>query len=150
MLEIKDQFSNSKEDRFDCETILSTYSNLYNHPKLIPIERQRKLKINPITGIVSNDSLGLTKKNLRLLNSLNNETVADDKRSIKSRASQISVLSERPKDESPEERKQRKAAFKQYKQERRSEKKANKLAFKIEGDKHLKELKTRLNAVKLV
>ena len=24
-----------KEDKFDCESIISTYSNIYNHPKLI-------------------------------------------------------------------------------------------------------------------
>lgn len=31
---------NEKEDRFDCESIISTYSNLYNHPKLISEPRK--------------------------------------------------------------------------------------------------------------
>lgn len=25
-----------EKDKWDCESILSTYSNIYNHPKLIP------------------------------------------------------------------------------------------------------------------
>lgn len=150
VLEIEDKFSKDSEDRFDCETILSTYSNLYNHPKLIRTERSRKLRVDPVTGVVSQDSLGLTKKNLRLLDSLNDESMSCDRRSVNSRASRISVLSERHKNETPEERRERKAAFKEYKRERRTEKKANKLAFKIEGDKHLKEIKNKLNGMKLV
>lgn len=47
------------EDRvrpFDCESILSTYSNIYNHPKLIEEPRRRapKIEINPKTGVPTN------------------------------------------------------------------------------------------------
>ena len=35
---------NEKEDRFDCESIISTYSNLYNHPKLI--SEPRKISVS--------------------------------------------------------------------------------------------------------
>lgn len=31
-----------KKERWDCESILSTYSNIYNHPKLITEEKVRK------------------------------------------------------------------------------------------------------------
>jgi protein LTV1 len=31
-----------KEDRWDCESILSTYSNIYNHPKLIEVASIKK------------------------------------------------------------------------------------------------------------
>ena len=37
---------NEKEDRFDCESIISTYSNLYNHPKLI--SEPRKISVGSI------------------------------------------------------------------------------------------------------
>lgn len=43
---------------FDCESILSTYSNIYNHPKLIDEPRRRsrvaKIEINPKTGVPTN------------------------------------------------------------------------------------------------
>ena len=32
------------EDRFDCESIISTYSNIYNHPKLI--SEPRRIQVN--------------------------------------------------------------------------------------------------------
>jgi protein LTV1 len=30
-------------DKWDCESILSTYSNIYNHPKLIPREQSNNM-----------------------------------------------------------------------------------------------------------
>ena len=30
-----DEGANKREDKWDCESIISTYSNIYNHPKLI-------------------------------------------------------------------------------------------------------------------
>lgn len=47
-------------------------------------------------------------------------------------ASRVSELSIRNKHETPEEKKARKGAFKEFKRERRIEKKANKNAFKEE------------------
>lgn len=32
-------------DKWDCESILSTYSNIYNHPKLIPREQSKNTVI---------------------------------------------------------------------------------------------------------
>jgi protein LTV1 len=32
-------------DKWDCESILSTYSNIYNHPKLIPREQSKNMVI---------------------------------------------------------------------------------------------------------
>lgn len=46
-----------KARNWDCESILSTYSNIYNHPKLIEIEGKRrvsKISINPKTGVPEN------------------------------------------------------------------------------------------------
>lgn len=43
-----------KNNRWDCESILSTYSNIYNHPKLIEEPRKTKIRINPKTGVPEN------------------------------------------------------------------------------------------------
>ena len=42
VITIEDEAAN--DDRFDCESIISTYSNLYNHPKMIS-EPRRKLSV---------------------------------------------------------------------------------------------------------
>lgn len=67
-----------KERAFDCETILSTYSNIYNHPKLIEEPRKvrpPKIQINPKTGLPENvlhgDSKQLTTKALARLDAAN-------------------------------------------------------------------------------
>lgn len=52
-LEVEDD---SPDKKWDCESILSTYSNAYNHPKLIDETRRKKSKIviNPKTGVPAN------------------------------------------------------------------------------------------------
>lgn len=52
--------------------------------------------------------------------------------------SQLSTLSIRPKDESPEERRMRKKLLKEYRKERRIEKKMNTEAFKEEAKRQVK------------
>lgn len=42
------------EKRWDCESILSTYSNIYNHPKLIEEPRRQRIRINAKTGVPEN------------------------------------------------------------------------------------------------
>merc|ERR1712071_602296 len=99
------------ERKWDCESILSTYSNIYNHPKLIS-EPSKKIQIDPKTGI-PRDVLGkpgLTKKFLDQLNEATNDG-DDDTRSLISTLSTISI---RPKDETPEQRKERKALVKDF------------------------------------
>jgi len=123
------------EDRWDAESILSTYSNKFNHPKLIS-ERSTvdKIELSSKTGIPKNTlGRGLTAAALRQLDMENREELTDDdiddNQSITSRVSQLSI---RNKHETIEEKRQRKLALKEYKRERRIEKKANTLAFKQE------------------
>lgn len=52
--------------------------------------------------------------------------------------SQLSTLSIRPKNEAPEDRKERKKALKDYRKERRLEKKLNSEAFKEEAKRQVK------------
>lgn len=53
-LEVTDD---SNDKKWDCESVLSTYSSAYNHPKLITEPRSRKnskIVINPKTGVPIN------------------------------------------------------------------------------------------------
>nr|CAG4642616.1 EOG090X08PQ [Evadne anonyx] len=127
------------ERKWDCESILSTYSNLYNHPKLIS-EPSKKIQVDPKTGI-PRDVLGkpgLTKKFLDQFN----EATGDQDDDTQSMISTLSTISIRPKDETPAQRKERKMLVKDYRRERRMEKKANSLAFKEEK---LRQEKQNLN-----
>ncbi|TRY61285.1 hypothetical protein TCAL_03693, partial [Tigriopus californicus] len=119
------------KERWDCESILSTYSNIYHRPKMIsePSRKVRPIIISSKTGMPE-DALGkgLTKGALRQLD--RDTQVLDDETCTL--ASRVSALSIRPKHETLEEKKNRKKAFQQFKRERRMEKKANTLAFKEE------------------
>ncbi|XP_038218416.1 protein LTV1 homolog [Zerene cesonia] len=142
------------QEKWDCETILSTYSNLYNHPKLIEEPKKQKIKINTKTGLPE-DTLGkdnkLTMKSLAKFNAMNQENGSDSDDDGRTNAetvlSTLSVLSIRPKDETPEEKKERKRLLKEYRKERRIEKKANKEAFKEEKKRQEKIMLNNRNNV---
>jgi len=126
---------NPDEKRWDCESIISTYSNIYNHPALIkddpPIQ---KIRINPKTGIPIVHQR-LTAQALKSLN--NKDSLKSDSKSI---ISTFSMLSIRSKNETLEEKHKRKSALKEYRKERRAERKANTIAFKEQKKKLEKEL----------
>ncbi|XP_064649507.1 protein LTV1 homolog [Lineus longissimus] len=122
------------EEKWDCESILSTYSTLYNHPTTIKEPKKpKKIVVDPRTGLPETSPpmqvQGLTEKEIQ-------QAFTE-----KDRADKASTF--RPKDESAEEKKDRKQAVKDERRERRAEKKATKQAFK---DEHLKQQKERLNA----
>lgn len=133
-LEVDDR----EEKKWDCESILSTYSNIYNHPKLIEEpKRNRKIKINPKTGLPENvlgsEGGKLTMKSLAKLEQGESAKSSGPKSLCDgSVISTLSVLSIRPKDETPEERRERKKLLKEYRAERRIERKANTMAFKTQ------------------
>merc|ERR1712156_477383 len=113
----------------DEETILTTYSTLYNHPKLISEPKKLgPIKLSSKTGI-PRDTLGrgLTSAALKQLDLENNSRADED--DLKSRMTECSI---RPKHETKEEKKARKNEVKMVRRERREEKKANILAFKSE------------------
>jgi len=129
------------EDRFDCESILTTYSTLYNHPKMISEPSIKPIRINPKTGIpkdvLGKTGPGLTSAALKQLDrendrfeSLQNNCQNDVE--TMTLASRVSELSFRNKHESQEEKKARKQAVKEFRAERRVERKANQDAFKEE------------------
>lgn len=149
-LEVDDDSEGAQKKKWDCESILSTYSNIYNHPKLIEEARKvrvsGKIQLNPKTGIPldtleGGDTSTLTASKLAKLNAgggLAGQSGAPKSLCAQSVISTLSVLSLRPKDETPEERNERKKMLKEYRAERRFEKKANTVAFKEEGKKQVK------------
>jgi len=109
---------------WDCESILSTYSNKYNHPVIIKEEGKiRKITI-PRNPLKSN----LTKSQLKTLES-ESESEEEDENDNVSVATSFNI---RIKGETQEQRRERKALFKEAKRESRKLKKENKLAFKNE------------------
>ncbi|XP_058128830.1 protein LTV1 homolog [Anopheles ziemanni] len=143
------EVENSEQKKWDCESILSTYSNIYNHPKLIEEpKRNRKIKINSKTGLPENvlgsEGGKLTMKSLAKLEQGESAKASGPKSLCDgSVISTLSVLSLRPKDETLEEKRERKKLLKEYRAERRIERKANTQAFKEE--KKMQE-KSKINA----
>ena len=130
------------EDRFDCESILTTYSTLYNHPKMISEPSIKPIRINPKTGVpkdvLGKTGPGLTSAALKQLDRENDRfeslknNCQNDVLETMTLASRVSELSFRNKHESQDEKKARKQAVKEFRKERRIERKANQDAFKEE------------------
>lgn len=125
-----------KDDRFDCESILSTYSTLYNHPQTIS-EKKPVIELSKKSGLplgVLTDK-PITKKQM-------------DK--IEHKITRIlPEVPDRKKDETKEEKKARKQMVKEHRRERRVEKKINKMAFKQEEKAQIQQMKQTANMVKL-
>ena len=150
-LEIDDP--DKKKEKWDCESILTTYSTLYNRPKLI---KEDRIRVCSKTGIPKDilGKSGLTESALKKLNRQNADADIPVRRMVGSESdedyesedcddaqtisSRISAISFRNKHETPEEKKARKLAVKELKKERRVEKKANTTAFKLEKRKQEK------------
>lgn len=132
---------------YDCQSILTLNSeNKYKHkPSMIPNlpsmkKPKNKIQIHPVTGIPIN-TLGNNKSQLtiRSLAQFDAENNANDLKAAGGKSiaaesciSRLTALSMRSKNESKEEKHERKQALKDYRRERRLEKKANMLAFKDE------------------
>ncbi|XP_078037900.1 LTV1 ribosome biogenesis factor [Augochlora pura] len=134
-----------QKDKWDCESVISTYSNIYNHPKLISEPKIEKIKVHSRTGIPKNildaSSGKLTAKNLAQFDQENEKSKPRGPQSVaETMKSTLSILSIRPKNETSEDRKERKKALKEYRKERRIERKANSEAFKEEKKRQEKIL----------
>ncbi|KAG7493009.1 hypothetical protein MATL_G00020740 [Megalops atlanticus] len=130
-------------EKWDCESIISTYSNLYNRPKLIQDPPKLKpIKVSSKTGIPLGvlPRKGLTAKQTERMERINDSDLPRV------------CTQPRHKEESREERKARKQAIKEERKERRTEKKANKMAFKQEKARQEKEqmnLRSNMQGLKL-
>ena len=125
------------EDRWDCESILDTYSNTENHPHIIDDgSRARRLariqaslestSKEPIKPIALSHKTGLP---LGILKPLSRSSPITDEPAAEN------LGRARSKNETAEEKRARKASLKDEKRSRRVEKKMNQQAFKQEQKK---------------
>ncbi|KAI0830773.1 LTV-domain-containing protein [Trametes gibbosa] len=124
-----------KKDRWDCETILTTYSNLENHPRLIKARNSRsvpKIRLDPKTGLPSVVQEQSARRQPRAESSETDEDNED------SRPVRITVS--RSKHETAEEKKVRKQAVKAERQARRSEKKVTRESYSKEVKRQVQSL----------
>ncbi|KAL4640847.1 hypothetical protein GN956_G11231 [Arapaima gigas] len=118
-------------EKWDCESILSTYSNLYNRPKLIKDPpKMKSIRVSRKTGVPLGvlPEKGPTARQVERMQRINDLDLP-----------RVSTQP-RPREESKKERKVRKQAIKEERKERRTEKKANKMAFKQEKARQEREL----------
>nr|GMC50339.1 protein LTV1 homolog [Ipomoea batatas] len=138
--------SSSESEIWDCETIVSTYSNLDNHPGQIEVpgaRRKKKLATIPEASNSSAPIISLKGKEKLPVDFLPNrgkdssgkkerkKQVADEEDSAKSKAEQLKR--KQHGQESKEEKKERKAAVKEEKREARRAKKEMKELYKSEA-----------------
>ncbi|KAH7334458.1 Low temperature viability protein-domain-containing protein [Rhizoctonia solani] len=124
-----------EHDRWDCETILSTYSNLENHPRLILARDRRpvpRIQLDPRTGLPSvtgdedQHDVSSTHRTARPGTTAREEVLGE------TAAQPAQTTISRPRNESKEDKKARKEAARNQKQIRRTEKSAMKEAFATE------------------
>lgn len=132
----------TRENRVDCESILSFNSTLYNHPRLI-VEgngkrRRNTLKSTDIDMANEDDDCDARSRSGKPAHSI-----------ASSRASVLSRLSVRPPDETPQDKKARKKALKLYRHERRQERKQNQAIFKKEKSNLAKQEKNNQPTLRL-
>ncbi|KAL0480663.1 ltv1 [Acrasis kona] len=126
-----DKVEVKKEQKWDAESIISTYSNLENHPKLII---EKKVNLSKKSGIP-----------LNVLPKKENEEEEEDDQDLHE-----NMGIPRAADETQEEKKERKKFVKMYKKMMREQKKALKTAFKSEEVKQSKILADPSSRQKIV
>lgn len=145
-----------EEEQWDCETIVSTYSNMDNHPTILreeSLNKKKKKKKSALLATMDDEALALAAQNktkivlskktgmpLGVFETAKKEK--DDREVAKAAeedddAAAALLLSKRAKSETKEEKKARKEAVKQLKNQRRQEKKQWKTAFKDEEQRQL-------------
>lgn len=131
------------DEKWDCETIISTYSNIYNRPKIIQEpQKSKQIRVSSKTGIPLEvlPSRGPTAKQAERMTRINDSDLP-----------RVGTQT-RDKKESTEEKRARKQAIKGERKERRAEKKANKTAFKeekVRQEKQLVNIRNNIQGLKL-
>ncbi|CAE6489957.1 unnamed protein product [Rhizoctonia solani] len=135
ILEPYDIDAGYEQDRWDCETILSTYSNLENHPRLILARDRRpvpRIQLDPRTGLPSVTGDGDQHDVSSIHRSIPPGTAARNEVLGETAAEPAQKTMNRPRNESKEDKKARKEAVRNQKQIRRAEKSIMKEAFATE------------------
>ncbi|OBZ86766.1 Protein LTV1 [Choanephora cucurbitarum] len=128
-----------QRETWDVQTVISTYSNLENHPSLISDRGpSRRIRIDPKTGMPVLVEVPRKPKEEK------EEEVESEEESEEEEVENKGVA--RSKKESKEEKKARKQAVKEAKKNRREEKKTTKAAFKNEENRQKKVLQQQRQA----
>ncbi|CDH58466.1 low temperature viability protein [Lichtheimia corymbifera JMRC:FSU:9682] len=135
-----------QRETWDCQTVLSTYSNLENHPAMISDRGpKKKIVINPKTGmpsLVEKEPKKPRHQPIQEEQDDNEEEEDEDEEEIEP----VNLGVARSKKESKDEKKARKAAVKEAKKNRRETKKSTKEAFKQEETRQRKTLQQQRKA----
>jgi protein LTV1 len=137
-----------KEEGWDAETILSTYSTTENHPTMIKLARRPKngqgaIQLDPRTGLPLGVMLPLEEERARAAaegaatgeGSEDEGEEGEDEGEEGEEGEPFNAGAARPKKECKDEKKARKAEAKEAQAARRAEKKATKKAFSHERTK---------------
>merc|ERR1711968_238755 len=127
--QLPDHYIHEKEEaQWDCETVVSTYSNLENHPKLLDddINRISKIRLSKKTGI----ALGTLENTGRGTRGKVSTIEEEDEEEYEEEKVNLGVA--RSKKETKAEKAARKNAVEEEKRRRREEKKGSKQEFKKE------------------
>ncbi|KDO22292.1 hypothetical protein SPRG_12132 [Saprolegnia parasitica CBS 223.65] len=132
------------EDQWDCETIVSTYSNLDNHPTLLrePRRENPKKKKKNANHIILSSKTGMPLN----ITPISEEAESQHDDAVSYVGSVVPQLV-RNRQETKEEKKERKLAAKAHKQERRTDKKETKNIFKDEKIRQLNQHGPRAGSV---
>ncbi|CAO3693312.1 unnamed protein product [Rhizopus stolonifer] len=132
-----------KRATWDCQTIISTYSNLENHPSLINDKGpQKRIRIDPKTGMPV--LVEVERKQKKKESEETDEEEEEEEEEDESIPENKGVA--RSKAESKDEKKARKNAAKEAKKNRREEKKTNQAMFKNEENRQKRVLQQQRQA----
>jgi protein LTV1 len=149
--------SDQEKNAWDCQSILSTYSNIYNRPKILDVPKIQ-LKNGIPVEYTKKKHAELVKKSAGTVHdaldtiSEKDENITDDSDNENDDTVQSTVLkgTPRPRSESPDSKKARKAQLKQEKKQRRELKKSVKEAYKAEKSRQTKTLRNKVIQAKTV
>ncbi|KAJ2345627.1 Protein ltv1 [Coemansia sp. RSA 2673] len=131
--ELGQYFKQKERTPWDCQTILTTYSTLDNHPATIYEKKTPQIKVNRRTGFPMVEPVADNKEQGKSANSDDDEGVdmddADDDEAKENKGKP------RPKDESKEEKRARKRQIQEEKRNRREEKKETREVFAEKKDR---------------
>jgi len=132
-------FETKKEEQWDAETILTTYSTLDNHPKMIRVQRRPKadqIHLDTRTGLPVGVALPSSAPPPRMPEPFDpSAALAEDEDEDEGPGVNLGVA--RDCSLRGEEKRQRKQAIKEEKRARRQQKKSTKQAFASERVKQL-------------
>lgn len=118
------------DKQWDCQSILSTYSNLANHPHILDVKEKKEKPVKPRAPVSFADASSAAKEEEE-----DEDGDNKDKKDVKTNKGAA-----RKKTETPEERKARKAQVKNERKKSRQAKKETKVIYKQEESAQKKAL----------